>query len=616
MDFLEWLVIDECSEKHIKNISFLQSLLNIVDEAAETTGFLEEKILLESKNKNKKNINESHWKQRLSKINWKNLIENEQEEYGNNDENDDENVELENPFSDDDTAKPVAGSVVDDDGSDSSIDSKLERLKKIKDAMLMLRWSAMKQRNDTIERLKSLDGQNKEEAVKLLGKLGYVDNTGDPNDIEDAEIKEMILRASMENDNNVPSSVEPLLTATNIRQASQDLSDLLYRTREDRSGNTRSSGLFKGAINKAKQKSRYSTEEIYSTFMFNLTRYLQEKGERGWKKLPEMRGGLYDLENDSEEVLKGISRYLAKMIITSPKEDSRIDALQNNPRRRAKKADGGFTSIRNKGAVVNSDISSKRFEFYLKLLDALRDVTSWDKTAEAKLKSISPDFYPDEGVKSEKGKYRKAVIADMFRAKLLPDPTADSERGIERLLSTYLAMIRNQNSSRSYRKVTHTSALVNNDSEGSAGDALDAAIYKQYVGGRDVDFAGAEDKDPAQLAMDRESGGPSDEFYDAFKKAMDALLVSNREVGLAYCLSKNLDCANGFPLADRIPDSLKKSPAKEVAARLNELLKPREPYTDEKVRRLIKSAKNYLMLYFNDNFPHISNKLAGLFSKE
>ena len=616
MDFLELLVIKECTENYLKTDYPVKKLINIVLEAFETQSFLEEKVL-ESK-KPKKIIKES-WKNKLSKVNWNNLLENEDE-----DEDDEGEVEIKDPFDGDEDATPVEEDPepVSQSVPKSKKDKRYSKLKRIKDAMLLLRWSAMKKRSDLIDSLDT--NQPLETKIKILRKLGYTDE----NSISEQEANNLASQAKQENDNEVPDSVKSILTPSNVQAASDDLARLIYRVRQTDDGYDVSSGLFKKAIVKAHTSSRkqFSEDEIFSTFVINLINFLQNKGKKGWNPLPEKIGNLSDLENDDSKVLDGIAYYLVRMIANAPKEDAKRATDQLNPVRDRSWADTesgeGFRRVRDKKAIVNQDIKNQKFEFYIKIIDALRGVQSWDSTAKAQLNSINPAFYEDEGDSAENlGKLRKGIISDLFIAKLLPDASVSSSQDVKKLLSTFLEMLKRQDSKSIYKPITHASSLrKDSDEDGGGGEDIDIARYNNSMrGGNDDNFGGSDGRDPAQIAIDAEeerSKPTQVSFFDAFKNAMDDLLRKNPSWGLSYCLSKNLNCTGGFPDSSATLSSWSKVKAKEVALKLTELLKPSAPFSDAQIGQFINKAKNHLISYFQSNYPSLMNNLLMLLGKK
>ena len=614
MDFLEWLVIKECTENYLKTDYSINKLLNIVLEASKTTSFLEEK--LQESTKPKISIKES-WKSRLEKINWVKLRENE--------ENDDEEVEIADPFDGDEDASPVEQEPninVERSKKDDKKEKRYKKLKKIKDAMLLLRWSAMKKRDDLIDQLDN--EQSLENKVQILRKLGYTNSES----ISEEEANSLISKAKQEKDNEVPDSIKSILTPENIRSASNDLANLLYRVRQTDSGYDISSGLLKKAVSKAHRDSQrqYSEDEVFSTFIVNLINFLQNKGKKGWAPLPEKIENLSDLENEDSSVLDGISYYLTRMVFNAPKVDSRIAADQLNPVRDRSWADTemgeGFRRVRDKKAIINQDIKNNRFDFYLKIIDIFGGVQNWNSTAKAQLNSVNPKFYADEGDNAEKyGKLRKSIISDMFIAKLLPNPESNSEQGIKKILSNFLQMLKSQNSESIYRPITHASSLrKNNDEDGGGGEDIDIARYNSAMrGGNDDDFGGSGGRDPAKIAMDAEEERlkPTQvSFFDAFGNAMNDLLRKNQNWGLAYCLSKNLNCLGGFPDSSAALSSWSKVKAKQVAVKLTELLSPSTPFSDAQIGQFVDKAKKHLISYFQNNHPALMNNLLMLLGKK
>ena len=608
MEFLEWLVIEECANEYINKYSKMGELLSIVSEAAKTTGFIEEKL-----NKKKNPTIKESWKGRLSKVNWKNILEND-----NEDEEEEGPIEI-NPFSDDDSASPVEDFTSDSDYEDNSPKiksekqqrSRLEKLKKIKDSMLILRWKAMKERDDLI---KSLDKSSTEEKIKILEKIGYIK---DGENISDDSLEKLISKAYEEKDNQVSSQIISILTPDRVRKAEEDLATLIYTVRDDMdSGEEIGGGLLKRAISKAHRDSQrqHSKSEIFSSFMISLVDFLKNKKKKEWSKLPEGLGDFSDLEIDTDdsETLNGISYYLTGIVSNTPKEDARKAANQLNPQERKSWADTesgeGFRRAKDKMTLIKSDLRNNSFEFYLTVIDALRNVKVWDDNAKSQLRAIGTDAKDD--------KLRKNIISDMFIVKILPDAEVNTPDGVKKLLNAYLRMIQKGQNEKEYRPVIHASTLRKDDEDGGGGEDIDIARYNNSMGRRSSDdFGGATTDDPAKLAADAEEKRLTgkESFFDAFKKAMDDLLRKNLKYGLAYCLSKNLNCDSGFPSADDL-DGAVKVRAKDVAAKMTEILK--QPITPENVGSYVNLAKKHIIAHFSTNYPQFSSKLLSLLKRE
>lgn len=549
MDFLEWLVIEECSKKYIEKYSVINELISIINEASNTTGFIEEKL-----NKSKKNtIKQESWKNKLSKVNWKNILENEEE--------DDGPVEIESPFSDDENAEPVSVYQQDEEPKKLNKEEKrLNKLKKIKDAMLIIRWNAMKERGESLS-----------------------------------------------------DQILSILTPQNVRMAKEDLGNLLYRIKITDEEEEIGSGILSGAVSKAYISSNreFSKSEIFSTFITNLLKFLE-----GDSQLPERLRNFSDLDRNDSRTLSGIAYYLTRMVINAPKEDARDKSVLNpigDGSWSDTEAGEGFRRRRDKRATVNSDLAEEKLDFYLKIIDALRNVKIWDENAKKQLKAINPNFYTDEPDDSE-GKLRKSIIEDMFIVKLLPDSSINSKSEIKKLLNAYLNMLRSEENEKSYAPIIHASTLRKDDEDGGGGEDIDIARYNNSMGARSSDdFGGATYDDPSRLAADAEEKRLGKEsFFEAFKKAMDSLLRDKPNLGLAYCLSKNLDCSSGFPSADNAMGA-EKVKAKDVAAKMTEILKT--PVSDTTVHNYVNAAKNYIIAYFNNNFPQFSKLLLSLLGK-
>ena len=341
-----------------------------------------------------------------------------------------------------------------------------------------------------------------------------------------------------------------------------------------------------------------------------------------WSDLPEEIKDFKDFDKNDNKTLTGISRYLASMVSNAPKEDDRAAGKQLNPRARRKKADTGstgmFTSLVNKKTLVNHDLKNNKFEFYIEVIDALRNVTEWDAEAEQKLNAIDPNFYENDLStlgQQKPGKVRKAIIKDMFMVKLLPDDSIKSgvtDTAVRKLLNKYMEMVQSQFVATRYQKVTHASAL-SNDEDGKSGEDIDIATGLGSGSGSRVS-----DDDPAKLAADAEEerlSGPKKSFFDALKEAMDSLLSTRRELGLAYCLSRNLQCSGGLPDSPELLTSWKKVTSMDVASKLNDIMKPITPYSDAQVRQFVDKAKEYLELYFKKNYPSLIGNLMLLFER-
>ena len=605
MEFLEWLVIEECSKNYIEKYSIIGELLNIVNEAAKTTGFLEEKL-----NKKKKPTIKESWQNRLSKVNWKNILEND---------NEDEEGPIEiNPFSDDDSAKPIEDLTSDSEYETESPETtsekkrinRLNKLKKIKDAMLIIRWNAMKERDDLIN---ILDQSNKEEKIEIVKKLGYID---DDEDVSDGDLSALVSKAR-DLDDQVPSQIRSILTPENVRKAKEDLGTLMYRIKDyTDEGEEIGGGILRKAIGKAHIDSQrqYSKSEIFSSFVTNLIGFLQNKKGKEWSRLPEGIGRFSDLEKDDNKTLNGIAYYLTGMVSHAPKEDARNAANQLNPQERKSWADTesgeGFRRAKDKITLINSDLRNNDFEFYLTVIDALRNIKVWDDNAKSQLKAIGTD--------EKDNKLRKNIISDMFIVKILPDAEANTPDSIKKLLNAYLRMIQKEQNEKEYRPVTHASSLRRNDDDGggAGGEDIDIARYNNSMGSTKSsdDFGGATYDDPARLAADAEEKrlGRGESFFDAFKEAMDSLLKYKPNVGLAYCLSKNLDCSSGFPSVSNV-GSPGKVKAKDVSTKMTEILKT--PISQASVNGYIYAAKNYLIDHFAKNYPQFSDKILFLLGK-
>jgi len=647
MRFFEWLVIEEINKKINKKekiVSQIRDFCETLLEASNVIGFLEEKVILESISLNQRKINES-WKSKLSKINWQNIIEENEEDF-----EDDGEAVLDDPFaaSDDEIEKALKASDEKSKSAEEKAKEKRRRkLKKLKDAMLIIRWDAMKKRADLIEELKN--SKEAEQKSKILEKLGYSDS------------EEAIALA--ETDNEVPEAAKSLISNPQVvDKARSDLSDILYKTTyvkdpyNKRRTVEKQTGIIKKALDKASGKSSLDSNEIFGTLITKLFEILTRKNKRKkWRDLPEGIGNFTDLESGSDiGTLGGVAAYLTSVVSTIPGEEAQARSRQMNPRRQRKwsntEAGEGVRNPKTKAALVEADKSSRNADPYIQLIS----LGSFEKTKSKR---------SERGTRAEKSQtekelvLRKAIIRDMIFMKLIKTSPIPNSDEIIKALTEYLAELRKQIISSSYRSVTNISTLAKDDSS-SAEDSLEAARQRNYWGSdpEGHDKGGSDNEDPADIAAVREladirsiedyvsknpnataqeiisalrnispalitstlnrikskaktsgsavqAGSPTT-IYGTFKKALETLLKdpSKRLWGLTFCLAYNLDCSAGFPSTIGSVEKVKNQ--KLFAERLNQML-GRTDISHGMVRQYLMKAKKWI----KENYPDLATQL-------
>lgn len=654
MRFFEWLVIEEINKKINKEQEIkdkIRNFLTTLSEASETVGFLEKKVILESINYNQKKLNES-WKDKLSKLNWNNIKEDYQDE---EDIEDNEEVVMDDPFaaSDEDVEKALRkADQASIDQEEKNKEKRRKKLKKLKDAMLIIRWNAMNKRAKLIEELRnSSDASRKSQ---ILNQLGYSDSSSDES------------RALSEKDNEIPAAAESLVDDQSIvNRAKSDIADILYKTSYIRNPFNKKqtiekqSGIIKKIIEKSAGRSSMDSQEIFGILISKLFEILTKKNKYGqWRSLPEGIGNFEDLETGSDlNTLGGIAAYLVSTVNRIPSEEAQKNARQSRGKKEKKWSNielgEGVRNPKTKAALVEADRTNKNTSPYIELLSS----NNYDKTKTTR----SARGTRAEKSQSEKElQLRKAIIRDMLYMKLIKASPIPSSEDVLRSLTEYLAELRKQIISSSYGGVTHMSALAGKDDASSAEDSLEAARQQKYWGsdpeGHDK---GSDNEDPADVVANREeenirsiialynsnpnltpqeiintlkqkenyvslslvtsvinrikqsksrvgvSATPSPAgIYGKFKEALEKLLKdpSKRLWGLTFCLAYNLDCSAGFPSTIDGVEKVKKQAL--FADRLNQML-GRTDITHGMVRQYLMKAKKWI----KDNYPELASQL-------
>ena len=192
MDFSQWLLISEFKQEIYKNL---------IPSHPQTSKDIVNKILEEIFNSN-------------IEI----LYENEEQE-------DDSPGELADPFAGDDSAQPVWQGDNDDDDEHDEISEIEKKYARLKDAMLMLRYKAMRLRKARIYKLKKLspnDEYQHDEITDLLIKLGYFSKLTTKSDI-DKKLRKAYENAIREEHNEYPRDRESLLRDSSIEELEKNV---------------------------------------------------------------------------------------------------------------------------------------------------------------------------------------------------------------------------------------------------------------------------------------------------------------------------------------------------------------------------------------------------------
>lgn len=141
--------------------------------------------------------------------------------YENEEQEDDTPAELSDPFSGSDDAQPAWNGDDEEDDEDDEheeISDISKKYAKLKDAMLMLRYKAMRLRKAKIYKLKNLslnDQYSHEDIAELLIKLGYFSGKTIKSNIN-KKIKKAYENAITEKENEYPKDRETLLRGTDL----------------------------------------------------------------------------------------------------------------------------------------------------------------------------------------------------------------------------------------------------------------------------------------------------------------------------------------------------------------------------------------------------------------
>lgn len=544
MLFNEWLFINELKTEifdvHAKEFIIKNRLNNIINEALLSTGFLEEKL-----------INEGVYKKSSFQIMLENRKIREADE--NQESPEDEGpAELEDPFAaGDEMAEPVKGSDKSGDVASLRISTKRKKLlKRLKDLMLQIRWSAMRDRQENIKKLADIDSEYKKNSMdenldkerrSLLKKLGYIRDKNEDEKVIEKAVDLAV--AETGNEDNFASVVnKPIRTL--INEFGTVASELFHFADESKS-----------SFHKAGFKTNMEPSDVLNSYFMNMVDHLTKrkvspvsytlgkKGQitiKGGKvgKWPPLVGGLgqnlSDLERDDwtsdpnvqpedRGILNQVLSYNTTVIYTSPK-------LEKIRSRQKIKRKAGSTNVTNRTEImriINKDLSENKLDFYKKYLEDGVAISypedNLDRIGAVKMKKYRTKIIKSIMDLSEKSP-RDYVISPI------------TDENIKQALVTYLNY--EVLGGRPGFNVMAASELSTDSDEGSSD--REAAIWS----GRADSWGGVgKEGDPAQMAA-------KSEIMNKIRSALEKLFKQyDKRIGLAYCLSLGLDCSGGVPSA-------------------------------------------------------------------
>lgn len=532
MHFQDWLIFSEFKTQvfdvYLEELLITKRINSIINESLRTTGFLEEKL-----------INEGFYKPKSSLAI---MLENQSEEGTPQDEDEGE-ATLEDPFSGGEDAAPIEDLTKEPQKIKIS-NRRKKMLKTLKDLMLKIRWVAMKEREDDVAKLKSLENQLQSdpsnaqidnEKRNLLKKLGYIkDLSADKKEIDKAT-KSAIRETG--NEEHFASIVqEPLRVLIN---KFGEVATELFKF----------SDPSKSEFQKSGARYRVDPGDVLNSYFEDMVNYLTKRKRSGWSPLVAGLGkSLSDLENDEwtddpdispreRGILNQVLSYNKSVIYTTPKTQMR----KSVERSRLKDKIKNRTEIQ---TILSKDIQNNRLDFYKKYLEDIKE----GKAGQAR------SFPEDENYRQPKKVpiYRKKIMDHIIElSKEKPEDYSLSPityDNIKKLLTTYRSY--EVIGSKKSAVVKAASELSKDDDEG--GSDRESALWAAAIpGSSKSSWAGSSTGgDPAEIASQRETSQTAQRVRDA----LEQLLSQHRDVGMAFCVSLGLDCASG------VPDNLELSP--------------------------------------------------------
>jgi len=251
-----------------------------------------------------------------------------------------------------------------------------DSIKKLQNSILILRWNAMRKRDEIIKGLKKIKKENIMSLTPVLEKLGYINIDKLKQDgFDDQKIESVIKlsfkKALKEKDNTLPPDItEDMLTPEKINQATQDFFTSIRNIFENSLRHTK---------NKTRQgykifdtlRDKTKIDDISNSFSLKILEIFTEKNKRKSWNVPagyEHLGSLGASEMDDERYAEKITAYIGAYLKRFYSNEERRINVVNQPGAGTEELDVWGGNRDKKAALINSDILNNNLSFYQKYL--------------------------------------------------------------------------------------------------------------------------------------------------------------------------------------------------------------------------------------------------------
>lgn len=403
----------------------------------------------------------------------------------NGEEEDDGPAVLDDPFTGDEDAAPVAGTEEEPEASDEedargqSGGKEEKYLKAILDSLVAIRNQAKRERAERVEKIADLkkeleggdaddlDSKSPLDALPDLVELGYLGkeraekirrymvHPGKPKNrvAAEKELNEKISEAAAETGN------EHNLSMMSADKAMERLSNAMFRVFKGRFGSMARRNMVRISSTRTGHVD-YEPEELASETIIYLLRRFKKRNWKGGKLLPW---------EDNDEILRsGSLEHLKKYIFRSIRStSSRLRSKKNRAMNPTSKSmmKNAETSIALKARVIRSDLEKDNMEFYLRYIE------------EASKRPLRGRPENEEVLfASGEDKVRLAIMKDMeYKVTWTRLPATEismDPKMIRRSLRAYMDMFLRER----VQPVTYASTLAG-DEESSSDEVLSGAAF-------------------------------------------------------------------------------------------------------------------------------------------